>query len=97
MADQLFPLGRITMTTNLQGQIQEANPEGWEAELQDLIRRHVSGDWGCLDDEDKRENQISLERGSRIFSAYNASENIRVWVITEADRSCTTVLLPDDY
>ena len=89
MADQLFPLGRISMTTNLQGQIQEANPEGWEAELQRLIRRHVSGDWGDLDDEDKQENQLSLERGHRIFSAYDASENIRVWVITEADRSAS--------
>ena len=97
MADQLFPLGRITMTTNLQGQIQEANPEGWEAELQGLVRRHVSGDWGDLDDKDKRENQISLERGFRLFSAYNTSKDIRVWVITEADRSITTCLLPQDY
>ncbi len=97
MADQLFPLGRITMTTSLQGQIQEANPGGWEEELQGLIRRHVSGDWGDLDDEEKQENQISLERGFRIFSAYNTSGDIRVWVITEADRSITTCLLPQDY
>ena len=97
MADQLFPLGRISMTTNLQGRIQEANPEGWEEELQGLIRRHISGDWGDLDEEDKQENQSSLERGSRIFSAYNVSEDLRVWVITEADRSSTTCLLPEDY
>ncbi len=97
MPTELFPLGRVVMTTNLQGQLQEADPEGWEEELQGLIRRHVSGDWGDLDEEDKRENQISLERGFRIFSAYNTSKDIRVWVITEADRSYTTVLLPEDY
>ena len=79
------------------GRIQEANPEGWAEELQGLIRRHASGDWGDLDEEDKQETQMSLERGFRIFSAYNTSQDIRVWVITEADRSYTTCLLPEDY
>ena len=97
MADQLFSLGRITMTTNLQGQLQETNPEGWEEELKGLMDRHVSGDWGDMDEEDKRENQNSLERGFRIFSAYNTSKDIRIWIITEADRSITTCLLPEDY
>ena len=97
MPDQLFPLGRIVMTANLQGRFQEANPEHWEEELQRLITRHVSGDWGDLDEEDKRENQLSLERGFRILSAYTTASEIRVWVITEADRSCTTALLPEDY
>lgn len=97
MPEQLFPLGRIVMTANLQGQLQEASPEGWEQELQSLIARHAAGDWGDLGEEDKRENQVSLERGSRIFSAYNISSGIRVWIITEADRSVTTALLPQDY
>ena len=48
MPTELFPLGRVVMTTNLQGQLQEANPEGWEEELQGFIRRHVTGDWGGL-------------------------------------------------
>ena len=49
MTEPLFPLGRIVMTTNLQGQLQETDPAGWEEELQGLIRRHVTGDWGDLD------------------------------------------------
>ena len=97
MPEQLFPMGRIVMTTNLQGKIQEANPEHWEEELQQLITRHASGDWGDLGEEDKQENNRSLKHGFRIFSAYDTSSDIRVWVITEADRSCTTALLPDDY
>ena len=97
MPTELFPLGRVVMTTNLQGQLQEADPEGWEEELQGLIRRHVTGDWGDLDQHDRQENQLSLENGFRIFSAYNTDAGIRLYIITEADRSCTTCLLPADY
>ena len=97
MLEPLFPLGRVVMTTNLQGQLQEADPAGWEREMQGLIRRHVSGDWGDLDQHDRRENQVALEKGFRIFSAYNTGTGIRLYIITEADRSCTTCLLPADY
>ena len=85
--EPLFPLGRIVMTTNLQGQLQEADPEHWEEELKALIDRHATGDWGDLGEEDKQENQLSLEQGFRIFSAYTASIGIRLYIITEADRS----------
>ena len=95
--EPLFPLGRITMTTNLQGQLQEANPEGWEEELHGLIRRHVTGDWGDLDEHDRGENQLALENGFRIFSVYNTTSGVRLYIITEADRSYTTCLLPSDY
>ncbi len=97
MPDQLFPLGRTVMTTNLRDKLQEPNPEGWEEELQRFITRHASGDWGEVDEADKQENQLSLERGFRILSAYNTNRDIRLWVITEADRSCTIALLPGDY
>ena len=97
MPDQLFALGRITMTTNLQGQLQETNPEGWEEELKVLIDRHVSGDWGDLDEHDRGENQLALEKGFRIFSVYNTGSGIKLYIITEADRSYTTALLPEDY
>ena len=60
MPEQLFPLGRIVMTANLQYRLREAHPESWEEELQQMITRHALGDWGDLDDEDKRENQLSL-------------------------------------
>ena len=97
MADQLFPLGRIVMTTNLQRKLQEASPGVWEEELKGFITRHASGDWGDLGEEDKRENELSVRQGFRIFSAYTTSSGTRVWVITEADRNCTTALLPEDY
>jgi hypothetical protein len=64
----------------------------------DLVRRHQSGDWGDLDDEDKQANDEALLDGSRIFSAFVLpTTGEKVWVITEADRSSTCCLLPSDY
>lgn len=62
-----------------------------------LLLRHASGDWGDLDDDDKRENELSLTHELRILSAYALPTGQRVWIITEADRSSTTILLPEDY
>ena len=62
-----------------------------------LLSRHQQGDWGDLDDEDKAENEASLKENFRIFSSYNLTEKIKLWVITEADRSSTTILLPEEY
>ena len=93
----LFPLGRVVITTNLQAKLRRANSEFWEADLVRLISRHRSGDWGDLDEEDQRQNELALERGLRIFSAYETSSGVEIWIITEADRSVTTVLLPEDY
>ena len=62
-----------------------------------LLVRHSLGDWGDLDEEDKRENELSLEKGFRLLSAYILSTGVKVWIITEADRSCTTILLPKEY
>ena len=93
----LFPMGRLVMTANLQAKLRETNPEFWEAEVVGLISRHRSGDWGDLDEEDKRQNNLALSRGLRIFSAYETSSGLRIWIISEADRSVTTVLLPEDY
>jgi len=61
-----------------------------------LLSRHQRGDWGDLDSEDKKRNQEALTLGSRIFSAYQF-DTVRFWVITEADRSTTTILLPEEY
>jgi hypothetical protein len=63
----------------------------------DFLSRHVTGDWGKIPDEDKRENQVSLERGYRLMSSYRTTAGDRVWVITEGTRSHTTLLLPDEY
>jgi hypothetical protein len=61
------------------------------------IRRHASGDWGDVCDEDKAENELSLKHGFRLLSAYTLPSGDRIWIITEADRSSTTILLPEEY
>jgi len=63
----------------------------------DFLFRHLDGDWGELSPEDIRENELSLQYGWRLLSAYTLSTGVRVWVITEADRSVTTFLLPEEY
>jgi hypothetical protein len=67
------------------------------ADVLEAIHRHSIGDWGELDDEDKAENELSLKEGFRVLSAYTDRSGTKFWVITEADRSATTVLLPEDY
>ena len=61
------------------------------------LARHLSGDWGDLSADDIEENELSLREGFRLLSAYQGAEGTKFWIITEADRSVTTVLLPDDY
>ena len=61
------------------------------------VQRHLAGDWGDLDDCDRRENELSLEHGWRILSAYTLRTGVKVWLITEANRSVTTYLLPEEY
>ena len=63
----------------------------------ELLQRHIAGDWGDLRREDKAENELSLKEGFRILSAYKLKTGVKVWVITEADRSATTLLLPEEY
>ncbi|WP_404851334.1 plasmid related protein [Cupriavidus sp. D384] len=57
----------------------------------------MRGDWGELDDEDRAQNETSLITGKRLLSSYTLDTGTKVWVITEADRSVTTILLPDEY
>ena len=63
----------------------------------EFITRHLTGDWGDLVEEDKQENVLSLEKGFRLLSAYKLSNGTKIWIITEADRSATTILLPSEY
>jgi hypothetical protein len=65
--------------------------------LLDYLRRHLSGDWGDLKPEDQRENEFSLKVGLRIMSVYKLKTGVTIWAITEADRSSTCVLLPEEY
>ena len=63
----------------------------------ELLHRHARGDWGEVCAEDAQENNLSVDHGFRILSAYTLSTGIKVWVITEADRSSTCILLPEEY
>lgn len=63
----------------------------------EFLRRHLSGDWGDVCDEDKQTNEDALIHGDRLLRAYCANKGTKLWVITEADRSTTCILLPDEY
>jgi hypothetical protein len=63
----------------------------------EFLRRHMSCDWLEMTDDDAEENELSLREGFRVLSAYRTSKGQKVWIITEADRSSTTILLPDEY
>ena len=62
-----------------------------------ILARHQRGDWGDLEEEDKLQNVESVREGNQLLSAYEIQPGIRVWIITEWDRSVTTILLPEDY
>jgi hypothetical protein len=87
-----FPLGSLAIT-----------PGALEAivvsldDIESLVQRHADGDWGEVDDHDKAANDRALEEGTRLLSAYVLEDGTRIYIITEADRSRTTLLLPEEY
>jgi len=85
-----FPLGRIVGTPGVLQQIPES--EMWAA-----IQRHAFQDWGDVCEDDRLANDEALKKGDRLLSVYHSSEGTKFWVITEWDRSATTVLLPEEY
>jgi hypothetical protein len=94
-----FPLGQIVITANAEATL---DPD----DVQEALSRHASGDWGDIPPEDAEQNAFGLSQGERLFSAYGKDERLfsaygkdesRFWIITERDRSVTTVLLPLDY
>lgn len=93
MTEPLFSLGQIVATP---GALSALGDDG--ATTDELLQRHVSGDWGELSQDDRQENELSIREGFRILSAYRLPKTgVKLWVITEADRSVTTLLLPDEY
>jgi hypothetical protein len=62
-----------------------------------FLQRHITGDWGTVPEEDQAENNLFVKNGFRILSAYEVDTGQKVWIITEADRSATTLLLPEEY
>lgn len=86
-----FPLGQTVITPNALNSV----PDN---EIKAALQRHVRGDWGSLDEEDKQVNEDALKQGGlRLFSRYITSKNRPFWIITEHDRSLTTILMPEDY
>jgi hypothetical protein len=91
----LFETGQIVTTREVFEKMQEYSH--FARFVNESLQRHVSGDWGDLDKEDKQENELSLKEGYRLLSAYRGRGLPKIWIITEADRSATTILFPDDY
>lgn len=90
ITDARFDLGRLVITPNAMEKLSET-------EVASAVARHAAGDWGKLDPEDWQANETALVCRSRLFSQYYTAEQVKFWIITEWDRSCTTVLMPEDY
>ena len=88
----LFPLGQCVATPGALAALEEAGQMP-----ADFLNRHVAGDWGEIDPDDRGLNEQALKNGARIFSVYRTCRGVKVWVITEADRASTCILLPDEY
>ena len=88
-------LGRLLMTRGVNDLV--AEDEAFAKFVTSSLTRHRSGDWGNLTDEDKQENELSLKAGYRLLSAFEAKGLPKIWIITETDRSVTTILFPDEY
>lgn len=90
LTEPKFSLGQLVATRNAANCLSTSD-------VSEALRRHASGDWGDLTDDDRAENELSLIEGFRLLSSYVSSTGVKFWIITEADRSSTTVLLPEDY
>ena len=88
----LFPLGQIVATPGAFEALAEAGQTPWK-----LLQRHQTGDWGEAPPEDQQENDFSVQHDLRILSAYTLTTGVKLWLITEWDRSYTTLLLPSEY
>lgn len=88
----LFRMGRLVATPGALKALEQSGEQPAH-----FLARHASGDWGEVCAEDRRLNDASVDDGSRILSAYSTAKGVKLWVITEADRSQTTLLLPDEY
>ena len=92
MPSPKFDLGQIVATPGALEALESAGQNPTE-----FLTRHVAGDWGELDQEDQQANNDALESGARLLSAYRTADETKIWIITEADRSSTCILLPSEY
>ncbi len=88
----LFPLGQIFLTIGAKEVLEESNQTPDE-----FLAQHQSGNWGLVCEDDRRENELSIKEGFRILSSYKTSLGEKLWIITEADRSSSTILCPYEY
>ena len=96
----IVPTGQLISTRGVYD-LADQNPD-FATFVQKSLNRHVKGDWGDVDEEDKQTNDQSLKQGTRVLSAYNDDRFPKhgistLWIITEGDRSTTTILFPDEY
>ena len=92
MITQILELGRVVATPNAIDALKQSGQSPSE-----LLNKHLSGQWGDLCEEDRRLNDAAVVNGDRVLSAYVLSNGVKLWVITEADRSSTCLLLPSEY
>ena len=93
MSDRpMFALGQLVATPGALAKFEEAGQRPME-----FLARHLSGDWGDLGEEDRQANDDAIAQGARILSAYQLDTGVKIWIITEADRSSTCILLPEEY
>jgi hypothetical protein len=85
----LFPCGQMLITPAALEKLDQVA-------VRFALTRHFAGDWGDVCEHDRNENELSLKQGFRLFSVYH-DRGVKFWIVTEADRSATTILLPDDY
>ena len=86
----LFPLGKVFMTVGAREALEDKTAT-------EFLSRHQTGDFGLVGKEDWEENKLSVKNGFRILSSYKTTSEVKIWIITEADRSSTTLLLPNEY
>ena len=87
-----FPMGQVVATPGALNALSRTAQSPLT-----LLDRHAHGDWGELSEADRQENEFSLREGFRLLSAYRLTDGTKIWIITEADRSATTILLPEEY
>ena len=88
----IFALGETFITPGAQ----EALDIAGQTAIQ-FLRRHISADWGEISEDDALENELSLRKDFRLLSSYRTVKGQKIWIITEPDRSATTILLPSEY
>jgi len=88
----LFPLGAVYLTVGAREALENSNQLPNE-----FLVKHQSGNWGLVCKEDAEENDFSVKEGFRVLSAYNLDSGVKIWIITESDRSSSTILCPNEF